>query len=378
MKLFFQPPTSRWWIESGWYDKWTEFMAQAPKTGVSYTLVDSAAVADVAIAPWGEQGDGPATQLLRPLSRQDVRTVVWDMSDRPSGRQSGFYCSLPRRLFDPRRHCSISYPVPFNDQVRLFPPRDADLDFGFIGSMTAGVRRRIVHRLAPMASKLNATIIDTPYGSAWWSAQGAAPKGEKESYAEFIRRTRFVLCPRGQGVGSMRLFEVMKAGRVPIIISDDYVLPALRGDVRWADGALFVKERQLREIPALVQRNLDSWEPRARAARSIWEQNFSERAVLEFIATNLARLGDAIAVGEPRRLARQASVTGMLLERGARGAAASLRGSLRRKPEPAADLSREDTEGRSGAPVHAAPGADDAAAAGADTPVVSTHQAGDK
>ena len=328
MKLHFQLPTSRWWIDSGWHAKWTDFISNAPTSGVGYDLVDSPAAADVAIVPWGEQTDGSALRLLRPLTGQDLQTVVWDFGDRPSGRESGFYCSLPRPLFEPRRHCSICYPAQFNELVTQFPPEDADLDFGFIGSMTAGVRRRIVQRFGPVASKLNATITDTPYGSAWWSAQAAAPRDEKQSYAEFIRRTRFVLCPRGQGVGSMRLFEVLKAGRVPVVISDDYVLPTLRGKTSWSDAALFVQEHRLHEIPDLVRRNLDSWKPRARAARSIWDENFAETAVLEFIAANLERMNLPIAASGPSQFTRGFGLATMLLERAARGAAAGLRRSL--------------------------------------------------
>ena len=45
------------------------------------------------------------------------------------------------------------------------------------------------------------------------------------SYLSLLRRSKFVLCPRGKGTSSWRLFETMKAGRVPVIISDQWVQP---------------------------------------------------------------------------------------------------------------------------------------------------------
>jgi hypothetical protein len=41
----------------------------------------------------------------------------------------------------------------------------------------------------------------------------------------FIAWSKFVLCPRGYACSRWRLFETMMAGRVPVIISDQWVPP---------------------------------------------------------------------------------------------------------------------------------------------------------
>ena len=101
-----------------------------------------------------------------------------------------------------------------------------------------------MQRFGPIAARLNATMVDADYVVPWQKFAHAAVDA-KRTDADFIRRTRFVLCPRGQGVSSIRLFEVMKSGRVPVIISDAFVPPALQGRTGWTDAAIFVREHLL-------------------------------------------------------------------------------------------------------------------------------------
>ena len=149
MKLYFQPPTSQWWIEFGFLKRWEERMGAVPTATEHYSIVSQSSAADICIVPWGEQITYELAQLLRPLTQKDVETIVWEFSDWPTGRESGFYCSLRRGLFDPTRHCSISYPVIFNEFVAHAPLDEATLDFGFVGQMSAGVRKRLMERFGP-------------------------------------------------------------------------------------------------------------------------------------------------------------------------------------------------------------------------------------
>ena len=48
----------------------------------------------------------------------------------------------------------------------------------------------------------------------------------RERFRSVMGRSRFVLCPRGKGTSSIRLYEALAYGCVPVIISDDWVAPA--------------------------------------------------------------------------------------------------------------------------------------------------------
>lgn len=54
-------------------------------------------------------------------------------------------------------------------------------------------------------------------------AEGKGPA--QEAYFNVAIRSKFMLCPRGNGAASIRFFEAMQLGVAPVLISDDWVLP---------------------------------------------------------------------------------------------------------------------------------------------------------
>lgn len=121
----------------------------------------------------------------------------------------------------------------------------------------------------------------------------------KKDYVEFLAKTKFILCPRGQGVGSIRVFEAMKAGRVPVIISDRYVLPKA---IDWDACAIQIYERDIHKIPAIIASKMDDWEAMALAARVAWLSHFSERQFFRYLTDNLELILSGV---EHPRSARQ-------------------------------------------------------------------------
>jgi hypothetical protein len=47
----------------------------------------------------------------------------------------------------------------------------------------------------------------------------------RQKYLHVINDSQFVLCPRGVGLNSIRFFETMRMGRIPILIANDTKLP---------------------------------------------------------------------------------------------------------------------------------------------------------
>jgi Exostosin family len=64
------------------------------------------------------------------------------------------------------------------------------------------------------------------------------------------QRSKFVLCPRGVGVSSMRLFESMAMARSPVILSDEWVpLPT----IPWEQFSIRVAESDWAKIPEILK-----------------------------------------------------------------------------------------------------------------------------
>jgi hypothetical protein len=281
MKLFFEPPR----IERipGIASEWEAFVSRLADSQGEHSVTDNRQMADAVIHTWADQlNESTVRTLLRPLSLDDLTQLVWDWEDWPTGRMTGFYCSLQRGLYDPRRHRTTSYPIVFNELVREFPQSEARFDFGFVGGITAGVRERLVAMLKPTEHEDNSII--RAQGGVWAEACVRSPNESKLDYAEFLAHTRFVLCPRGFGVGSARLFETLKAGRVPVIISDGYVPPV---GIDWDSCSIRIRENDVRRTREVVAASMDRWPSMAANARAVWERHFSDSNLLANLASGI-------------------------------------------------------------------------------------------
>jgi hypothetical protein len=235
------------------------------------------------------------TSLLRPLSKEDINSFTWDAGDTPTGRMSGFYCSLPVELFDDRRHRTMSYLPVNNEFIEDFNLDDAASLVGFMGAVNCGLRRRMVDFCETLQS-----------GTGWKiKVQGAdrfpplLPSPIKQEYADLMRSCKFILCPRGLGVGSVRFFETLKARRVPILISDRYVMPS---KIDWDSCCVRVNEDRLQAIPDLLSHYAHRWRNMADAARLIWEKHFSPSGLLGYVAGCASEI--LASIGQIRRIDR--------------------------------------------------------------------------
>jgi hypothetical protein len=95
-------------------------------------------------------------------------------------------------------------------------------------------------------------------------------------YAELTKASKFVLCPRGQSVSSIRLFETMRMGRVPVILSDGWVAPA--GPL-WEKFTIRIRESEFAKIPCLLEQREAEAVEMGELARKEWEEWFSDEVL---------------------------------------------------------------------------------------------------
>jgi hypothetical protein len=285
VKAYFDLSTLGPWNRKAHQKAWEQMLGRASSSDSTLSVATDRAAADVIIHT-GSPGyfDSTLSSMLSSITQSDVERIVWDWGDAPLGRYSGFYCSLNSVLFDSRRHRTMSYPIAFNELVEEFPQEDVKYDFSFVGGITSGVRTRIFRTLAD-EGKLNSLLQVQP--ATWNTILDSSDTKIKRDYVESLRRSRFVLCPRGAGLGSVRLFETMKAGRVPVIIADGFVPPS---GVNWKSCSIFVHEAEVARIPQIIASRAHEWPEMARRSRQIWEENFADAAVLAYLGTQLAEI----------------------------------------------------------------------------------------
>jgi len=76
------------------------------------------------------------------------------------------------------------------------------------------------------------------------------PKGL--SYYEFMKKTKYCLCPSGYEVASPRIVEAIYSECVPVILSEHYVLP-FSDVLNWASFSVQIPLSQIPNLKTILQ-----------------------------------------------------------------------------------------------------------------------------
>ena len=140
---------------------------------------------------------------------------------------------------------------------------------------------------------------------------------QRKKYLTVLRQSRFVLCPAGVGASSIRMYEALRCGAVPVVISDDWQSPC-GVDL---DGAIVrVSESMIKDLPSILaaeEKNIDTLMSCGKELlpQLIGEQGFWSRLVDGMIflhgavdvqrEVNVLKLKFYVWVDDARRFMRQ-------------------------------------------------------------------------
>jgi hypothetical protein len=69
-------------------------------------------------------------------------------------------------------------------------------------------------------------------------------------YQDILLRSRFALCPRGTGASTIRFWESLQAGAIPVLISDEMRLPDY---FDWEKCIIRIAEKDISQIPTVLE-----------------------------------------------------------------------------------------------------------------------------
>lgn len=115
----------------------------------------------------------------------------------------------------------------------------------------------------------------------------------RQRYRDSLANSLTVLCPRGDGENSIRFFETLSAGRIPVLIADDTLLP-LEVQISYDDCLLRISNHDAAQAGTLVYSWLAEQTDRqllerCQLARSIWQTWFSSEGIVRLIVQTLQR-----------------------------------------------------------------------------------------
>lgn len=187
----------------------------------------------------------------------------------------GIYTGVDKRWASRRTVCGFYLALPKNDFISYDPPT-AELPYlySFIGSIrNAPVRGALARLRHPRglfqdtSAEFDRVLRET--------ISARARRDYYRRYAELTKATKFVLCPRGVSVSSIRLFETMRMGRVPVILSDGWVEPP---GPRWSEFAIRVAEDDCARLPEILDEREGEAVAMGELARREWLDWFSPEA----------------------------------------------------------------------------------------------------
>jgi hypothetical protein len=136
--------------------------------------------------------------------------------------------------------------IPYYSMNGVKPAKNKDIYYSFLGSLTHPIRKKIFELKHPK----NTVVIRREQFHYNMPDKVLRAKREEE-YRNILSRSRFSLCPRGASPGSIRFWESLEAGAIPILISDDYQLPK---GFDWRKCIIKVAEKDITRISEILAR----------------------------------------------------------------------------------------------------------------------------
>lgn len=206
--------------------------------------------------------------------RYPYKVAVYNERDDPWCRYPGIYMSMPQQSFHRSWQVAGCYRN-ITDPATLVEPvlreREPDLLFSFVGSITHPCRKALFGLAGPRRH------VEGVEGFVFWDARSRDFEQRRSHFANVLFRSAFVLCPRGHGTGSIRLFETCAAGRVPVILADDWVPPA---GPDWDSFSLRWPEQDVAGLPGALEELEGHAVAMGRRARAAFDSYFAPDVVL--------------------------------------------------------------------------------------------------
>lgn len=205
-------------------------------------------------------------------------------TDFPMPLLHGIYTSAHTGLAFASRYRSGSYNLYPDDQKNEFVENCttcvADYKkrhlYSFQGRDSSNVRKQLFAQ-PPQTGALieNTTSIYSGFG-------GQLPNHRENQlrYFEVMRESNFVLCPRGVGAGSIRLFEAMSLGVAPVILSDRWILPE---GPDWVSCAIRLKESEISNIYHILTSVEHLSLEMGRRSQAEYQKYFSDDSYFNFL-----------------------------------------------------------------------------------------------
>ncbi|MGE4552464.1 MAG: class I SAM-dependent methyltransferase [Desulfovibrionaceae bacterium] len=214
--------------------------------------------------------------------------VIFTRDPRRSNADDGSVLTLPHF---PKRHVLDKAPELEFSKLRY--------DVCFIGAQSDPVRARAIASIAKR--KDIRYFFHYPNTTDWADKQTSYLHMEDEKkkrememvYVNNMRKSWAVLCPRGMGSSSVRFYETLCMGRIPVHISDEYVFP-FADEIDYSRFCIDIPESAVDVVGEVLaqwfrKKTPEDLERMCREARATWERYFRPEDAKRIMVEQLRR-----------------------------------------------------------------------------------------
>jgi hypothetical protein len=116
-------------------------------------------------------------------------------------------------------------------------------------------------------------------------------KDFENEYKQLLNNSKFSLCPSGSGPNSIRIWESMSFGSIPVILADDFVLPNA-DTISWDDCVIIWKENEIDKLYDYLKTiSNDEIEKKRDSCIKMFYRYFDEDVFCDIIFENLSKAG---------------------------------------------------------------------------------------
>lgn len=106
-------------------------------------------------------------------------------------------------------------------------------------------------------------------------------------FCNILLASQFALCPRGVGCSSIRLFEALQLGVIPVVIADEWRVPE---GPNWSDFSIRIPERHVGEVEKIVVERQHEAGAMGSLARKAFVDFFCDEKYFSYVIGSLVRI----------------------------------------------------------------------------------------
>ena len=253
---------------------------------------DDAAEADfVVVTDFSEPDHFGQVLKLPEVSGYPEKSIIISETDHPTEILPGLYSSGINSCF--LRPYVDGWHFPFlnvrfpNQQIQLSekrPKKAPEFLGSFLGYPSHTLRLNLAKKFSHFTDMNIKVAKDYQH---FEENEDLESEAAQKRYVEILRNSHFSLCPRGRGPSSMRLYDSMSFGIVPVIISDEWIKPSF---VDWDSCSIQIKERHLGDLHKVLTDNREYSQEMGETAKAVYRKYFAADALVTTLRSALDQL----------------------------------------------------------------------------------------